>query len=1460
MADSELRLLLCTGDGPDVPVTVTADGSTTVSMLGSAVADHLAHRPGGTVPVDQVWCDRIGPLRADDRLERLGLRHGDRLVVGGPAPAPASTAGATVRVGVVGGPASGATWVLAEGEHVVGRAETDVVIADPDVSRLHAKLVVDPEGQVWVSDLGSSNGTFVDGHPIPSAAVLQPGAVVEVGSSLLRILRRDEPAATSTSGPSVRLNRPPRVVLPDLPRPEPVPAPPDAVKRRRLPRAAIFSPLLIGAGAALLFGPQFLILALLSPIGFLWQSIEERSGERGEHRDQVVAFRGRVREVAAASAASLAEEVRRRHDELPGGAEVADRAARLSARLWERRPTDDDFLRLRCGWADEPARSTVTVEAGGDPELRAEAVTALAHLGVARGVPVDIDLGNGHIGLVGRRDDVDAMARWLGVQVAVAHSPRDVVIAAAWGREQEPLWRWALLLPHVAAAAPVLGGEAVVVGDATPDDPADGLLQRLVQLGTARLEAMASDQARALPQVVVFVDPAAVHRSAVHPLLDLPARAGISVVWLGSRREDLPGSCRTVVDVAGPATTVEVPSAGRRVEHISADLVDRDRALDVAAALAPLVDESAETTTGGLPTSVRLSEVTGLASFEASDISQAWATSGPASLRAPIGWSSRGPVVLDLTVDGPHALVAGTTGSGKSELLQTWVGALAAQHSPEQVTFFLIDYKGGAAFRDCVSLPHTVGFVTDLDSHLSRRALIALDAELRHREGVLSAHGANDLPDLRRRAPEAAMPSMVIVIDEFATLVKEVPEFVDGIINVAQRGRSLGIHLVLATQRPAGAINDNIRANTNLRIALRMNDSEDSTDVIASPAAARLSRSLPGRCYVRTGASELAEVQVAFAGAPARSVAAASSVTVTDLVASLGPQPVAVIDDPGAQRSELEVLVEGCRGAAVGLAPARRPWIPPLPEEVRLDAPADAAEPALGGHVDAEVIGLVDRPELQRQEPFRLDLAEVGSVLVTGASGSGKTTALRTISAALAARWSPRDLHLYAVDFATGGLAAVGGLPHCSAVVTADDLDRAERLVRRLRAMVAHRRRRFAASGVSTLEEHRLAHPDEPMARVVVLVDGFGAFRTALEPIELGALVDGLPQLVSDGRSLGIHLVVTANQRSELPLALFGTIGQRIILRANDEQEYGMFGLAASVYRGAHLPPGRGFTEDGLDVQLAVVGGAGGQDQLVGLASLGAESAARHPGVAAPPFRSLPDLVTADELPPAEAAWDLVVGVGGADVDAVRLDLERRHLLVVGGRRTGRSTSVAAVASSLARSVPGLVTHLCAPRGDEAAGLAPWTTVARGRGECIESIVELDLAGRDGDDPPMLVAVDDVEVLDDYEFGDALDRLVRDGAEHGVHMLLATSTSGAERPMDAVRTLLLEQPALLLAGAGEVAEMMGVRLPRRPAGPPIPGRATLILDGEATTVQCAVAAVAASPSTTTTIPTVGGAP
>ncbi len=246
----------------------------------------------------------------------------------------------------------------------------------------------------------------------------------------------------------------------------------------------------------------------------------------------------------------------------------------------------------------------------------------------------------------------------------------------------------------------------------------------------------------------------------------------------------------------------------------------------------------------------------------------------PRTTEVVIGESLDGPFAFDLRRDGPHGLVAGTTGSGKSELLQTIVASLAATNTPEGMNFVLIDYKGGAAFRDFAPLPHTVGMVTDLDTHLVERALESLGAELRRREHLLAEAAAKDIEDyverLGRGEPLPPMPRLLIVIDEFASLVRELPDFVTGLVNIAQRGRSLGIHLILATQRPTGVVSNDIRANTNLRIALRVTDSSESTDVIDAGDAAQIQKSTPGRGYIRLGAGALLPFQSGRVGAVGR--------------------------------------------------------------------------------------------------------------------------------------------------------------------------------------------------------------------------------------------------------------------------------------------------------------------------------------------------------------------------------------------------------------------------------------------------------------------------------------------------------------------------------------------------------------------------------------------------------------
>ena len=314
--------------------------------------------------------------------------------------------------------------------------------------------------------------------------------------------------------------------------------------------------------------------------------------------------------------------------------------------------------------------------------------------------------------------------------------------------------------------------------------------------------------------------------------------------------------------------------------------------------------------------------------------------------RAVIGEAADGVFRIDIRLDGPHGLVAGTTGSGKSELLQTLIASLAVGNRPDEFNFVLVDYKGGAAFKDCNHLPHTVGMVTDLDGHLTTRALESLGAELRRREHQLADADAKDIEDYLagRTADDEPMPRLLIVIDEFAALAAELPDFVTGLVDVARRGRSLGVHLILATQRPAGVVSAEIKSNTNLRIALRVTDAGDSDDVIESSAAAQISKSFPGRAYARLGHSSLIPFQSSrVGGRPGGDAGGAVRVAEMDwddlpLLGRTGG-PVDDVEDDVSVATDLADLVRAINdaNAELGLPEMRKPWLPPLPERLGVD-------------------------------------------------------------------------------------------------------------------------------------------------------------------------------------------------------------------------------------------------------------------------------------------------------------------------------------------------------------------------------------------------------------------------------------------------------------------------------------------------------------------------------------------
>ncbi|HYF46284.1 MAG TPA: FtsK/SpoIIIE domain-containing protein, partial [Acidimicrobiales bacterium] len=504
------------------------------------------------------------------------------------------------------------------------------------------------------------------------------------------------------------------------------------------------------------------------------------------------------------------------------------------------------------------------------------------------------------------------------------------------------------------------------------------------------------------------------------------------------------------------------------------------------------------------------------------DLELAGAEDGRRALAAPLGVDADGPVVVDLVADGPHALVAGTTGAGKSELLRTWVVALAARHPPTAVAFVLVDYKGGSAFDAVRRLPHVAGLVTDLDPGLGERLLVALRAEVRDREAQLRAAGVADLKDL-----VGGPPRLVLVVDEFATLAAELPDVLGSLVDVARRGRSLGLHLVLATQRPAGAVNDDIRANTSLRLCLRTLDAADSQDVLGTPDPAGIPPDRPGRAWLRRGGAPQL-LQVASGARPAGDGRAALEVRHVD-------RPWRDVDGP----TELDVLVAAQPDRPV-VAPI---WLPPLPEHLVVGPDQRPG---------TVVLGRVDRPAERSQPPLVWRPAD-GHLVVLGGRRSGRTTALADAVLGLAHHHGPARLHVHVVG---QELAALAGLPHVGAVLAHHDRDQVRRLVGRL-----------TATG--------------PTAELTLLVvDGFDALAALLDDLDGVRLLEAIDRLVRSD----VRLAVTSARPVRLPPSLLGSSATTVVLRLDDVADLAVLGLRAGR---RDAPPGRGQTLDGHEVQLA---------------------------------------------------------------------------------------------------------------------------------------------------------------------------------------------------------------------------------------------------------------------------------
>ncbi len=1394
----------------------------------------------------------------DDRLDVAGLRPGSIVATSpdspGDLPADRDPAEA-LHLAVTGGPSAGLLARLPPGPAVVGRApECDVHLPDPTVSNRHFRIEMDPGGAVTVEDLGSRNGLLLDGRPVTGATPVRPGQVVVAGDSVMELRAGSPPDAVLHDMSLIyELRRPPRLRPAGTRAGIDWPEPPATRHGPVVPLASAVLPVVLGLVMLLVTRSLLMLLFLLmTPMLVVANFVTTRRSGRKEAtqagRDYAEA---QARAEAALQAAQQAEATARR-EEHPDPATLLATVTGPRRRLWERRADDADFLDVRVGTATLDSRVRLI---SSDPYAHEQKKAP-----PVEGVPCVVSLRDaGVLGVSGPSSSSGPNAAWMVAQQVISTGPADLrlVVLSDTPATGPDRWAWARWLPHTAS-----GGE--------PAGPADG--GEGVEARAADLVDLVESRSRDLDQgrgyggsqpdwawVLVVLDRA--HDVRRIPGMEVVLQRGPAVrvvaLCVEEAESHLPPECRAVVTIDSTGTASLRQSDQPTVEGIAVDRVGSGWCQTVGRRLAPISDPEVRSLAGRIPAHARLVDLLAVAGTGPDALAARWQAQ-ERSTAALVGAGTDGPFFLDLRTDGPHGLVAGTTGAGKSEFLQTLVASLAVANRPDAMNFLLVDYKGGSAFRDCARLPHTVGVVTDLDGHLVERALVSLTAELKRREELLARAAAKDIDDyVTLGQPLGPLPRLAIVIDEFAGLVTELPDFVTGLVGIAQRGRSLGIHLILATQRPSGVVSPEIRANTNLRVALRVVSPAESVDIIDAPDAARISPATPGRALAMTGHSTLVPFQAARVGGPA--VAAGDGRAARVAVAPLswatagrrlearpvaGGGPAAVTDPTDTDLARLATaLIDAA--AQAGIGQQRQPWLPALPEALALDQLSAAATPEPGA-VRPVAVGLVDLPAAQRQEPWCYDPVTARHLLIAGSPGSGRTTALRTVAAALASGEHPDDVWIYVLDCGGGELRRLADLPHCGAVVTRSESDRADRLLGRLHREMTRRLDLLARHGHADLGEHRRAAADEDrIPYIVVLIDRWEGFLAAFDPIDTGRLTEMALDLAREGGSAGIRLVVTGDRQLLLG-KLASTVEDRLCLNLAEPTDYSMAGLDPRRVPPT-MGPGRALrTGDQAELQIALPGpGTSGVDQTNAVAQLASRWQARH-DQASPrrPFRidALPDtidLAAAGRLPTNRAAgahWALV-GVGGDELTATGLDLLAPGGFVVAGpRRSGRSTALVVMARSLLSSGSSVLA-MC-PRPSplrRLAGSPGVIGVLNGDSPPVGETLEL-INSLDG---PLTVLVDDAYLLHNSDLAELLEAIARDGPEQGHVMVVAGTGEDLARPMRGFITETRQsRTGLLLCPESHLhGEVVGVRLPRSAVFSRPPGRGVLAATDRLLTVQ-----------------------
>jgi S-DNA-T family DNA segregation ATPase FtsK/SpoIIIE len=1061
---------------------------------------------------------------------------------------------------------------------------------------------------------------------------------------------------------------------------------------------------------------------LFSSLGFVaangWRQRSQRSAEVVGSRREYLTYLGDLRTTIRTAAR---QQRRAANWRLPAPSTLVYLAEERT-RVWERGPGDGDFLDVRIGTCDQPL--CVTLEAPElpplaqlDPVCASAAHRFMLTHETQPDLPTSLPLRSyARVELTGGEQDVRSLARAIVVGAAVAHHPENLVIAVV-APAGSPDWEWVKWLPHAHSRR--------VSDGAGPARMIVSSFSELADLLPADLASRSrfDGPTTTAPHVLVVCD--GVPRPTHDPLFRADGLDGMTVLDLPTRWGPLEDSDCARVALAADGRSGEVLDVRAGARPVTPDRCSIAEAEATARRLMPLYAGPAAVE-GATTATLGLTELLGLPDVRDLDLDVAWRYRLQRDrLRVPVGQTTTGaPLVLDIKESaqqgmGPHGVLIGATGSGKSEVLRTLVLALALTHSPAQLNFVLVDFKGGATFAGMADMPHVSAIITNLGQELALvdRFQDALQGEIVRRQELLraagnfSSVGDYEAARLGGRTDLEPLPALLVVVDEFSELLSAKPEFVDSFINIGRVGRSLYVHLLIASQRLEEGKLRGLDTYLSYRVGLRTFSGAESRAVLGVPDAVDLPRE-PGVGYLKVGTDALTQFRAAYVSGklPARTARTTSAgagraaariepFTAAPVAAApveeVAPTPGEVVaDEPTGTMFDVAVAAMRGRGPT-----AHRVWLPPLETPETLDRLFGdlTIDPRLGlvsprwrgsGRLHAP-LGVVDVPLEQRREPLTVDLSGAGGhMVVVGRPLSGKSTLLRSTVAALSLVTTPLESQFYVLDFGGGSFTGLRDLPHLAGLATRSEPDVVRRAVAEVSSIIDAREIYFRSQGIDSMETYRQRRAagtaDDGWGDVFLVVDGWATLRTefeALEPV--------VQAIAARGLTFGVHVMISANRWMEIRPQVKDLLGTRLELRLGDPGDSEIDRKLAVNVPGSL--PGRGMTPAKLHMLVALPRVDGVREPAStsdGVADLVARARAAWQGPAGPKLRLLPERIDLDRVRAAAGPGDRRILLG-VDEDALApFGLDPRgepHLYAFGESDSGKSSLLRAYAAEIQR-------------------------------------------------------------------------------------------------------------------------------------------------------------------------------